>query len=118
MEREFADKPAGFRTHMLVCATSSFFVLLAMITVSDGATRATVAPEIACTANRLQPALVTEITIAASVGPIMPNCSALRTPMRAARRAPSSTKPAIANVDVVSARPTELAGMPRSSTMP
>ena len=35
LEREFADKPAGFRTHMLVCATSSFFVLLATITVNS-----------------------------------------------------------------------------------
>jgi putative Mg2+ transporter-C (MgtC) family protein len=35
IEREFADKPAGFRTHMLVCATSTFFVLLATIMVNS-----------------------------------------------------------------------------------
>lgn len=35
LEREFADKPAGFRTHMLVCATSSFFVLLATVMVNS-----------------------------------------------------------------------------------
>lgn len=35
LEREFADKPAGFRTHMLVCATSSFFVLLATVLVNS-----------------------------------------------------------------------------------
>lgn len=29
LEREFADRPAGLRTHMLVGATSTFFVLLA-----------------------------------------------------------------------------------------
>jgi putative Mg2+ transporter-C (MgtC) family protein len=29
IEREFADRPAGLRTHMLVGATASFFVLLA-----------------------------------------------------------------------------------------
>jgi putative Mg2+ transporter-C (MgtC) family protein len=34
VEREFADKPAGLRTHMLVCATSSFVVILAMLAVS------------------------------------------------------------------------------------
>ncbi|MGB7876801.1 MAG: MgtC/SapB family protein [Anaerolineales bacterium] len=35
IEREFADKPAGLRTHMLVCATSSFFVMLAILMVSS-----------------------------------------------------------------------------------
>lgn len=35
IEREFAEKPAGFRTHMLVCAASAFFVLLAGLTVSS-----------------------------------------------------------------------------------
>ncbi|HKJ40309.1 MAG TPA: MgtC/SapB family protein [Anaerolineales bacterium] len=35
IEREFADKPAGFRTHMLVCATSSFVVILAKLMVSS-----------------------------------------------------------------------------------
>jgi putative Mg2+ transporter-C (MgtC) family protein len=29
LEREFADKPAGLRTHMLVGATSAFLVILA-----------------------------------------------------------------------------------------
>jgi putative Mg2+ transporter-C (MgtC) family protein len=29
VEREFAERPAGLRTHMLVGATSAFFVLLA-----------------------------------------------------------------------------------------
>jgi putative Mg2+ transporter-C (MgtC) family protein len=29
LEREFAERPAGLRTHMLVCATATFFVLLA-----------------------------------------------------------------------------------------
>ena len=29
IEREFAEKPAGLRTHMLVCATSAFLVTLA-----------------------------------------------------------------------------------------
>ena len=35
LEREFADKPAGLRTHMLVCATAAFFVLLAKIIVNS-----------------------------------------------------------------------------------
>ena len=34
IEREFADKPAGFRTHMLVCATAAFFVILATIVIN------------------------------------------------------------------------------------
>lgn len=29
LEREFAERPAGLRTHMLVCGTAAFFVLLA-----------------------------------------------------------------------------------------
>lgn len=29
LEREFAEKPAGLRTHMLVGATSAFFIILA-----------------------------------------------------------------------------------------
>ncbi len=35
MEREFAEKPAGLRTHMLVCATSTFLVMLAPMMVSS-----------------------------------------------------------------------------------
>ncbi|HSM69916.1 MAG TPA: MgtC/SapB family protein [Anaerolineales bacterium] len=34
LEREVADKPAGLRTHMLVCATATFFVMLAPLVVS------------------------------------------------------------------------------------
>lgn len=34
LEREFADKPAGLRTHMLVGATSAFLVILAYQAVS------------------------------------------------------------------------------------
>jgi putative Mg2+ transporter-C (MgtC) family protein len=34
IEREFAEKPAGLRTHMLVCATSSLLVTLANLMVS------------------------------------------------------------------------------------
>lgn len=34
IEREFAKKPAGLRTHMLVCATSAFLVMLATLMVS------------------------------------------------------------------------------------
>ena len=34
LEREFAEKPAGLRTHMLVGATSSLFVMLATFMVS------------------------------------------------------------------------------------
>lgn len=29
LEREFAERPAGLRTHMLVCATATFLVILA-----------------------------------------------------------------------------------------
>lgn len=35
IEREFAEKPAGLRTHMLVCATSAFLVMLAALMVSS-----------------------------------------------------------------------------------
>lgn len=35
IEREFAKKPAGLRTHMLVCATSTFLVMLAVLMVSS-----------------------------------------------------------------------------------
>ena len=37
LEREFAEKPAGLRTHMLVGATSAFFVMLGtrMISLFD-----------------------------------------------------------------------------------
>lgn len=35
LEREFAQKPAGLRTHMLVCATSAFLVMLAVLMVSS-----------------------------------------------------------------------------------
>jgi len=35
LEREFAEKPAGLRTHMLVCATSAFLVMLATVMVSS-----------------------------------------------------------------------------------
>ena len=34
LEREFADKPAGLRTHMLVGATSTFLVIVAVRAVS------------------------------------------------------------------------------------
>jgi putative Mg2+ transporter-C (MgtC) family protein len=34
IEREFAEKPAGLRTHMLVSASSAFIVLLANMIVS------------------------------------------------------------------------------------
>jgi putative Mg2+ transporter-C (MgtC) family protein len=34
LEREFAERPAGLRTHMLVGATATFFVLLADILLS------------------------------------------------------------------------------------
>ncbi len=34
MERESAEKPAGLRTHMLVCAFSTFLVMLALELVS------------------------------------------------------------------------------------
>jgi len=34
LEREFREKPAGLRTHMLVCATSSFFVMLTDLMVA------------------------------------------------------------------------------------
>jgi putative Mg2+ transporter-C (MgtC) family protein len=35
LEREFAEKPAGLRTHMLVGATSAFFVILATQIISS-----------------------------------------------------------------------------------
>ncbi|HMB21394.1 MAG TPA: MgtC/SapB family protein [Anaerolineales bacterium] len=35
IEREFAERPAGLRTHMLVGATAAFFVLLADYMVSS-----------------------------------------------------------------------------------
>jgi putative Mg2+ transporter-C (MgtC) family protein len=35
LEREFAEKPAGLRTHMLVGATSAFFVILATQMISS-----------------------------------------------------------------------------------
>lgn len=35
IEREFADKPAGLRTHMLVCATAAFFVILAKVIINS-----------------------------------------------------------------------------------
>jgi putative Mg2+ transporter-C (MgtC) family protein len=35
LEREFAERPAGLRTHMLVGGTSAFFVMLASILVSS-----------------------------------------------------------------------------------
>jgi putative Mg2+ transporter-C (MgtC) family protein len=35
LEREFADKPAGLRTHMLVGATSAFLVLMAFRAVDS-----------------------------------------------------------------------------------
>lgn len=34
LEREFAEKPAGLRTHMLVGATSAFFVMLGTLMIS------------------------------------------------------------------------------------
>ena len=34
LEREFAEKPAGLRTHMLVGATSAFLVIMAIRSVS------------------------------------------------------------------------------------
>ncbi|HSK86719.1 MAG TPA: MgtC/SapB family protein, partial [Anaerolineales bacterium] len=35
IEREFAERPAGLRTHMLVGATAAFFVLLADLMLSS-----------------------------------------------------------------------------------
>lgn len=35
LEREFAERPAGLRTHMLVGATSAFFVMLATHMISS-----------------------------------------------------------------------------------
>lgn len=35
LEREVAERPAGLRTHMLVCATSSFLVTLATLMVTS-----------------------------------------------------------------------------------
>jgi putative Mg2+ transporter-C (MgtC) family protein len=35
LEREFAERPAGLRTHMLVGATAAFFVLLADILIAS-----------------------------------------------------------------------------------
>lgn len=35
LEREFAERPAGLRTHMLVGATSAFFVMLAAHMISS-----------------------------------------------------------------------------------
>lgn len=35
LEREFAERPAGLRTHMLVGATSAFFVMLAAYMISS-----------------------------------------------------------------------------------
>lgn len=35
LEREFAERPAGLRTHMLVGATSAFFVMLATHLISS-----------------------------------------------------------------------------------
>lgn len=35
IEREFADRPAGLRTHMLVCGTATFFVLLAELLLNN-----------------------------------------------------------------------------------
>jgi putative Mg2+ transporter-C (MgtC) family protein len=35
LEREFAEKPAGLRTHMLVCATAALLVMLANQMVSS-----------------------------------------------------------------------------------
>src|SRR5688572_15352732 len=35
LEREFAERPAGLRTHMLVGATSAFFVMLATYMISS-----------------------------------------------------------------------------------
>ena len=35
LEREFAEKPAGLRTHMLVGATAAFFVMLATRMISS-----------------------------------------------------------------------------------
>src|SRR5690242_6346183 len=46
LEREFAERPAGLRTHMLVGAASSFFVMLAtyMIATFDAPENMTVDP--------------------------------------------------------------------------
>jgi len=35
LEREFAERPAGLRTHMLVGATAAFFVMLATYMISS-----------------------------------------------------------------------------------
>jgi putative Mg2+ transporter-C (MgtC) family protein len=35
LEREFAERPAGLRTHMLVGATAAFFVMLADLMLSS-----------------------------------------------------------------------------------
>lgn len=35
LEREFAEKPAGLRTHMLVAATAAFFVMIAHYLVTS-----------------------------------------------------------------------------------
>ena len=35
LEREYAERPAGLRTHMLVGATSAFFVMLATYMISS-----------------------------------------------------------------------------------
>jgi putative Mg2+ transporter-C (MgtC) family protein len=35
IEREFAERPAGLRTHMLVCGTATLFVLLANLMLDE-----------------------------------------------------------------------------------
>ncbi len=55
---------------------------------------------------------------AAIVGPTMPMWSARRGPILAPMREPSNTNPAMAKVLVVRASPTDVAGMPRSCTIP
>lgn len=61
LERELAQKPAGLRTHMLVCGASSFLVVLGEIMIANYST-GTVVEAIQADPIRIMEAIITGIS--------------------------------------------------------